>query len=539
MADHGDDHQPPAVITRAGLDGLLRALARRGFKVIGPTVRDQAILYEEISSTADLPEGWTDEQEGGTYRLKRRDDGALFGFNVGPNSWKSHLFPPNLTLWKSHRSADGAIHFDEEPLERPRYAFVGVRSCDLAAIGVQDRVFTGDTFTDPDYEARRGEAFIVAVNCGEAGNTCFCVSMETGPRAKRGFDLALTELLDGPEHRFLVEVGSERGAELLAEIEARAAEEADDRAAEDVSDRCASQMGRELDTEGIKELLYRNMEHPRWEEVADRCLSCGNCTLVCPTCFCSTVEDVTDLAGEEAERVREWDSCFTLDHSFIHGGSVRNSPSSRYRQWMTHKLATWIDQFGTSGCVGCGRCITWCPVAIDITEEAAAIRATGPRHGEDRVKSIAELVGEAPTFKGMDRADLELVAGCGQNEVFEAGDYLLREGEAANKFFVVRRGHVALETFVPERGALTIETIESGDLLGWSWLVSPYRVDFDARAVEPTGVTSFDAACLRGKFDDNPRLGYELMKRFIPVIVERLQATRLRLLDVYGHVATG
>ncbi len=374
VAEHGDQ-QPSAVITRAGLDRLFAALARRGFKVIGPTVRDQAILYEEISSTADLPEGWTDEQEGGTYRLARRDDGALFGFNVGPNSWKSHLFPPKLTLWKSQRSADGAIHFDEEPVERPRYAFVGVRSCDLAAIGVQDRVFIGDSYTDPDYEARRSEAFIVAVNCGEAGNTCFCVSMETGPKAKGGFDLALTELLDGPEHRFLAEVGSERGAELLAEIEARTADEADDRAAEEVSERCASQMGRELDTDGIKELLYRNMEHPRWEEVADRCLSCGNCTLACPTCFCSTVEDVSDLAGEEAERVREWDSCFTLDHSYIHGGSVRNSPSSRYRQWMTHKLATWIDQFGTSGCVGCGRCITWCPVAIDITEEAAAIRA--------------------------------------------------------------------------------------------------------------------------------------------------------------------
>ena len=163
---------------------------------------------------------------------------------------------------------------------------------------------------------------------------------------------------------------------MLAEIGAEQAEQADEVAAAAVSEECASQMGRELDTDGIKELLYRNMEHPRWDEVSERCLTCGNCTLVCPTCFCHTVEDMTDLAGEEAERVRQWDSCFNLDHSYIHGGSVRNAPPSRYRQWMTHKLATWIDQFGTSGCVGCGRCITWCPVAIDITEEAAAIRAT-------------------------------------------------------------------------------------------------------------------------------------------------------------------
>jgi sulfhydrogenase subunit beta (sulfur reductase) len=374
-----------SVIARAALDDLIAALAKRGYTVIGPTVRDRAIVYERISSAADLPEGLTDEQEGGTYRLRGREDGALFGFNNGPNSWKHHLFPPNLTLWKARRAEDGAISYIEQDDERPRYAFLGVRSCDLAAIGVQDRVFIGDSYTDADYEARRRDAFIVAINCSKAGNTCFCVSMETGPRAKSGYDLALTELLEG-EHRFLVEAGSERGAELLAELGAVDAAESDQAAAAAVSEECASQMGRELDTDGIKELLYRNMEHPRWDEVSERCLTCGNCTLVCPTCFCHTVEDMSDLAGEEAERVRRWDSCFTLDHSYIHGGSVRNSPPSRYRQWMTHKLATWIDQFGTSGCVGCGRCITWCPVAIDITEEAAAIRANdlGAVTGEER-----------------------------------------------------------------------------------------------------------------------------------------------------------
>jgi Fe-S-cluster-containing hydrogenase component 2 len=129
-----------------------------------------------------------------------------------------------------------------------------------------------------------------------------------------------------------------------------------------------------MDTRGIKELLYRNYEHPRWDNVATRCLTCANCTMVCPTCFCTTVEDVTDLSGDHAERWRKWDSCFTMDFSYIHGGSVRATPKSRYRQWLTHKLATWFDQFGSSGCVGCGRCITWCPVAIDLTEEVRAIR---------------------------------------------------------------------------------------------------------------------------------------------------------------------
>jgi formate hydrogenlyase subunit 6/NADH:ubiquinone oxidoreductase subunit I len=174
----------------------------------------------------------------------------------------------------------------------------------------------------------------------------------------------------------LVEAGSEPGAQVLAAVPHRPAKPEEEEAAGRVVARTAGQMGRAMDTSDIKDLLYRNYEHPRWDAVAARCLTCANCTMVCPTCFCSTVEDVTDLKGEHAERWRKWDSCFTADFSYIHGGSIRATPRARYRQWMTHKLATWIDQFGSSGCVGCGRCITWCPVAIDITEEVRAIRET-------------------------------------------------------------------------------------------------------------------------------------------------------------------
>jgi sulfhydrogenase subunit beta (sulfur reductase) len=346
--------------------------------VIGPTIRSDAIVYDEIESTADLPAGWTDEQEGGTYRLRRRDDEALFGFNVGPTSWKNFLFPPKLQLWTS----DGE---DAEPpaVEPPRYAFIGARSCDLHAIAVQDRIFLDDAYVERDYEARRQHNFVIAVNCAKAGNTCFCTSMGTGPRATIGFDLALTELLDPGGHRFLVETGSDAGAKLLAEVDSRPAEPPDEQAADAVCERTATTMRREMNTIGIKELLYGNWSNPRWDDVADRCLTCGNCTLVCPTCFCHSVEDTADLAGNASTRVRQWDSCFNLEHSYIHGGSVRRSGVSRYRQWMTHKLASWIDQFGTSGCVGCGRCITWCPVAIDITEEAAAIRLTDMRTQEE------------------------------------------------------------------------------------------------------------------------------------------------------------
>ncbi|HTP96654.1 MAG TPA: 4Fe-4S dicluster domain-containing protein [Burkholderiales bacterium] len=361
------------LVERADLQRLLDALTTAGYSVVGPTVRDAAIVYDLIRSVEELPAGWTDRQEAGRYRLERRDDKALFGYAVGPHSWKRFLHPPVAELWRAQRAADG-FRAETAVDDAPRYAFLGVRGCELHAMAIQDRVLIGDRHADPIYRARRERAFIVAVECGTPGGTCFCVSMQTGPAVQSGFDLALTELIDGPRHAFVVRVGSDRGGEILAQVPHREASAAERAAAEASVARAAERMGRELQTGGLRDLLLRNFEHPRWEEVASRCLSCGNCTLVCPTCFCTSVDDTTDLAGTTARRVRRWDSCFTMDFSYLHGGSARASGKSRYRQWMTHKLATWIDQFGTSGCVGCGRCITWCPVGIDLTAEARAIR---------------------------------------------------------------------------------------------------------------------------------------------------------------------
>jgi ferredoxin len=364
-----------AIVARDDLQSLLDAIAASGYRILGPTVRDGAIVYDEVSDVSDLPVGWTDEQDGGVYRLKRRDDDAVFGYAVGPQSWKRHLHPPTVRLWSARRDGRG-FRAEPEPRDAPRVAFLGARSCEIHAIAVQDRVLMGGPFVDPVYRARRESVFVVAVNCGTAGGTCFCVSMNAGPRASSGFDLALTEIIDGGGHRFLVETGTEAGAAVLARVPHRAAGGDDARMAEAVVANTAASMGRSMDATDVKDVLYRNYDNARWDDVASRCLTCGNCTMVCPTCFCTTVEDVTDVTGDHAERWRRWDSCFTADFSYMHGGSVRTSPLSRYRQWMTHKLATWIDQFGTSGCVGCGRCITWCPVGIDITEEVRAIRAS-------------------------------------------------------------------------------------------------------------------------------------------------------------------
>jgi sulfhydrogenase subunit beta (sulfur reductase) len=371
-----------SVIAPEGLADLISALGGRGYRVLGPTVRDGAIVYEDLESAEDLPVGWKDISDAGSYRLERRDDEARFGYALGPHSWKQFLFPPKIRLWQAQRGADG-FEVMEEPLDEAPLALIGVRACELHGIAIQDKVFLGGNYADRDYAARRKDAFIVAVNCFEPSGTCFCVSMGTGPKADAGYDLALTEILDGT-HRLLVEVGTERGAEVFRELPARAAEPADLEAAAASIDRATERMGRSVDATDLRGLLARNLESERWDEVATRCLTCGNCTLVCPTCFCSSVEDVTDLTGVHAERTRSWDSCFSVDHSYIHGGSIRPSGRSRYRQWLTHKFGTWYDQFDSSGCIGCGRCIAWCPVGIDVTEELTAIRADeGAGHGDD------------------------------------------------------------------------------------------------------------------------------------------------------------
>lgn len=362
------------IIERNDIDTLFTGLKEHGFgAIIGPTIRDGAIVYDELSTSRDLPIGWRDEQDAGKYRLKRRHDEALFGYTVGPQAWKKFLHPPVLRLWKAQRQNHG-FQIMEEQEQPPKRAFIGVRSCELHAIAIQDQVFMNGKYVDPVYQARRENIFIVAVNCGQASGACFCVSMSTGPQATSGFDLALTEVLQDKRHYFLVETGSEQGETIFQKVPHQLASPEDRVAAKQIVANAAAQMGRSLDTSDIKNLLYHNAEHRRWDEVASRCLNCANCTMVCPTCFCTTVEDVTALTGENAERWRKWDSCFTTDFSYIHGGSVRPSAKARYRQWLTHKLASWIDQFGTSGCVGCGRCITWCPVGIDLTEEVRAIR---------------------------------------------------------------------------------------------------------------------------------------------------------------------
>ncbi len=362
----------PPLLLRDPRD-LVTALVAAGFRVIGPKPAEGALTYAPITPD-DLPQGLTDTQAPGNYRLEPGPPGRWFDYVVGPHSWKAWLFPARQKLFSADRTAAGFdLTAHEDPY--PPTAFFGVRACEIAAIEVQDRVFDNGTFADEGYARRRAATLIVAVNCARAAETCFCATMKTGPRAERGCDLALTELATGTG--LLLEIGSDRGAAVAARLALPLADTARQAEARAISARAAAAQTRRM-PQDVAARLAANPEHPQWDDVASRCLSCANCTLACPTCFCSDVEEVTDLSGAHAERWRSWDSCFSIDFTHVHGGSVRLSTRSRYRQWMTHKLSSWHDQFGTSGCVGCGRCIAWCPVGIDITAEAAAICEGGP-----------------------------------------------------------------------------------------------------------------------------------------------------------------
>lgn len=361
----------PVFLSIDAFQSLIDSLIDAGYTVIGPQLCQNAIVYDEIKRMDELPRGWTDLQEPGNYRLQKREDEAFFGYVVGPHSWKKYLFPPVTKLGSAVKVELGWKLEALNPQPK-KLAFLGVRACELAALAVQDRVFTGGPYIDPQYQTQRENLLIIAVNCTQAASTCFCTSMNTGPRCTTGYDLGLTELDDG----FVLEIATPLGASLISHLKTIPASPEHLKRAEKARAGAVEQITKHMETEGIKDLLLNNLDHPRWNDVAQRCLSCANCTMVCPTCFCSTVSEVADLEGHHVDRVRHWDSCFNIDFSYTNGGTVRKTIHDRYRQWMTHKLATWHDQFGSSGCVGCGRCLTWCPVGIDITEEVAAIRKT-------------------------------------------------------------------------------------------------------------------------------------------------------------------
>jgi sulfhydrogenase subunit beta (sulfur reductase) len=363
-------------LSMQGLDHMVSTLRKKGYTVVAPTVRDGVITFTEITSVDQIASGVRDEMGPGKYRLVDDPLSRAFNYVVGQDSPKRFFFPPKLELVAMHVEGKRFV-LDRTAPKPPNLAILGIRPCDLAAVQVQDRVFGyGDDNTaqrceaDTYYNQARKQSLLIAVNCTQPSDTCFCDSMGTGPRAKEGFDLSMTELGGG----FILRAGSDDGRAIVNELPVREPSPSEIELGQLKIDQAIERMGRHLDTDGLKKLLDDQIDHPSWDEAAKRCMACSNCTMVCPTCFCSTVTDSNELATNVVSRTRHWESCFTHQFSYTTAGSVRSSVKARYRHWMRHKLGTWWDQFGCSGCVGCGRCITWCPVGIDITEQAASLR---------------------------------------------------------------------------------------------------------------------------------------------------------------------
>lgn len=360
-------------LARDRTQALVDALRAGGRHLVGPCVRDGAVVYEPLDDAAQLPHGLRDAQSPGCYRLEQQDTPRCFAWANGPQALKPLVFAPREQLWGSRRTEDGTLEFLASEVTAEATAVLGVRACDLAALALQDRHFLDGTHSDPGYRARRESLFLVAVHCTSPADTCFCASTGDGPRAEGGFDVALYETDDG----FVVTSGSLAGRALCSVLPLVELSQEVFAAANAEVEAAGESQRRSLPGQDLRVPLMARLEHPRWAEVAERCLSCGNCTAVCPTCFCHAEVERPDIDGRHSAHYRQWDSCFTEGHSRLSGFVVRPDTRTRYRQWLVHKLATWHDQYGRSGCVGCGRCVTWCPVGIDITEEARALCADG------------------------------------------------------------------------------------------------------------------------------------------------------------------
>ncbi len=367
------DPERRCVDPRTGLQGLLDALSSAGYRVVGPVVRDGVIAYNDINDEQAMPTGCTVVQAPGRWRLLHGDGPTRFSWTPGSDSWKQYVFPARNEVLRIRRSDGSWTATRPAAPDRP-LALIGARDCELRALGILDRVLLDPDHPDPRYAERRADTFVVAVTCTEPSSTCWCTSVGGGPEPRTGFDLKITELAatERPPapHRLLVEAATTRGQRLLQQLPSERATDADIAAAAEVVTRSVAMMPPRLPGPDLPQLLAGTEQHPQWDAVAERCLSCGNCTMVCPTCFCNTLSDHTPLGTDDAVREQSWASCFQLEHSNLGGRPVRATTAARYRQWLTHKLQTWPEQFGTLGCVGCGRCTTWCPAGIDIVEEA-------------------------------------------------------------------------------------------------------------------------------------------------------------------------
>ncbi len=360
----------PGFLPRSSLHTLFSVLSQAGYKVYGPRVRDGAIQFGYLDGADAMPQGVTNDQQPGHYRLETGESHRLFDWNHGPQGLKPLCFAPREVLWQESTQPHA---FDRVLPEVEPTAVIGVRACDLAALSIQDHHFELELRPDPHYRQRRESLLLIGVDCTHSASTCFCASSGDGPSLESGYDIGMSELDEG----FLVWHHSDKGKAIVNQLELQTPDGAQLETMRKAGEQAAQEQQRHLPQSAELRQLYRRLDHAHWDLVAERCLSCGNCTAVCPTCFCYHVDHEMALTGDRAEMVRSWDSCFSPTHSDMGHFQVRSNTKQRYRQWLTHKLAGWQVQQRRIGCTGCGRCIVWCPVGIDLTQEVKAVLEEG------------------------------------------------------------------------------------------------------------------------------------------------------------------
>lgn len=334
------------VLDKKDLNSFVKKIAKK-YEVVGPVRKGKKYTFEKISSVEEMS--------------------LDYDTTILPP--KKLLLPPKEKLF-SFSIEDGVVKIKEEKEERKTVLFA-VHPCDVNAILLLDKVMEKD-FLDPYYFGKRRGMVLIAMNCTQPRENCFCTSFDTGPELKVGYDLLLSDL----GKKYLVEVGTEDGEKLVKGAKLRNAKKEDMKEKKKRINIVKRKIRKAIEIENLEKYLKKNFDHEKWGELKEKCLFCGSCTLVCPTCFCYNVTDFNSHTLRTGERIRNWDSCLTLEFAEVAlGGNFRKERDARIKQRIYHKLDYFKEQFDSLGCVGCGRCIDACVMEIDITEVISAIRS--------------------------------------------------------------------------------------------------------------------------------------------------------------------